>query len=614
MSAGIPAEIKARLPVVEIVGETVTLKRAGAAYKGLCPFHAEKTPSFVVTPGRESWHCFGCGEGGDIFSFVMRRDGVDFREALTRLADRAGVELSERSAAEDRRRRRLREAMAAAVGWYRDVLVRAPQAERARGYLAERGLTAETLERFGIGYAPNTWDALTRRLRARGFEDDELVTAGLATRGSRGAYDRFRGRIIFPIRDAAGGPIGLGGRILPGADGPKYLNTPATPLFDKSRVLFGLDLAAAEIRREGLAVIVEGYTDVMAAHQAGFRNVVASLGTALTRGQVELANRYAEGIALAYDVDLAGEAATRRGLLEELGPDTAVSKVRVVRVPAGKDPDELIRTDPDAWRRAVAEAKPVIDYFMERAASEGDTRTAAGLRDVAERVLDVLRRVPNATERDAFVPALTRLTGLDERLLREGLRRPAGGVRPAPSPGPGALVEGQARPPTEMASRLEMEALALLLRHPRAAAGVLDAERLPFRGATAAALARAALGVDGSAPGAPERGRDGDAIEGLLARLDAATAELARAVLAFADDPPLDPATAREAMRTCVVRLRGERLRERVADASALLRDAEREGNRDDVERIKQEINRLRAERAEMDRAMTEPATAGERR
>ena len=345
-SSGIIAEIKSKLPAVDVVGETVALKRAGTIYKGLCPFHGEKTPSFIVTPDRETWHCFGCGEHGDIFTFVMRRDGLDFREALERLAEKAGVELSERTAREDRRRKRLR---GRARGGHRVVprgaATRRTRRRRARAYLVERGFTEDTLERFGIGYAPNTWEALSKRLRSKGFSDAELTDAGLASPSTRGGvYDRFRGRIIIPIRDASGRAIGLGGRIMPGAEGPKYLNSPATALFDKSRTLYGIDLAKGSIRKEKLAVIVEGYTDVMAAHQAGFTNVVASLGTALTAGQVELANRYADGVALAYDVDLAGEAATQRGLLEELGP--VVSKVRVIRIPAGKDPDEFIRSDP----------------------------------------------------------------------------------------------------------------------------------------------------------------------------------------------------------------------------------------------------------------------------
>src|ERR671918_241048 len=213
MSSGIVAEIKSRLPTLEIVGETVQLKRAGTVYKGLCPFHGEKTPSFIVTPERETYHCFGCGEHGDIFTFLMRRDGLEFREALERLAERAGVEISERSAQEDRLRRRLRDALEAAIAWYREVMLQAHQAERARSYLAERGLSPATQELFGIGYALNTWDALVKRLRSKGFTDGELIGAGLASPSTRGGvYDRFRGRIIIPIRDASGRAIGLGGR------------------------------------------------------------------------------------------------------------------------------------------------------------------------------------------------------------------------------------------------------------------------------------------------------------------------------------------------------------------------------------------------------------------
>ncbi len=384
-SSGIVADIKAKLPVADVVGETVALKRAGTIQKGLCPFHAEKTPSFIVTPERETWHCFGCGEHGDIFTFVMRRDGLDFREALSRLAERAGVELSARTAGEDRRRRRLREALEAAIAWYREVLLQARQAERARAYLEERGLSPATQERFGIGYAPNTWEALSTRLRAKGFSDGELTDAGIASPSTRGGvYDRFRGRIIIPIRDASGRAIGLGGRILPDAEGPKYLNSPATALFDKSRTLYGIDLAKSAIRREKLAVIVEGYTDVMAAHQAGFENVVASLGTALTAGQVELANRYADAVALAYDVDLAGEAATQRGLARgapggrEQGPRHPH--------PGRQGPR---RADPDRSGRmadSVADAEELIPYFMRRGASERGLRNPSS--EVGTRAAD----------------------------------------------------------------------------------------------------------------------------------------------------------------------------------------------------------------------------------
>jgi DNA primase len=606
MSSGIVAEIKSKLPVIDVVGESVALKRAGAAYKGLCPFHVEKTPSFVVTPERESWHCFGCGEHGDIFTFVMRRDGLDFREALGRLAERSGVELSERTAREDRHRARLRDAIEGAIAWYREVLRQAHQAERARAYLAERGLADETLDRFGIGYAPNTWDALTRRLRDRGFKDAELVGAGLAGPSPRGGvYDRFRGRIIIPIRDATGRAVGLGGRIMPGAEGPKYLNSPATAVFDKSRTLYGIDLAKVAIRREKLAVIVEGYTDVMAAHQAGFTNVVASLGTALTHGQVELATRYADAIALAYDVDLAGEAATQRGLLQELGPDTAVSKVRVIRIPAGKDPDELLRADPEGWRRAVAEARPVIEYFIERAAASVDLGTPSGRREVAERVVGLLRQVGNAIERDAHVPELARLTGIDERVLRDALSRGPRPARPAPAPAADG-GNGRARVPL---TALESEALALLLRHPTLAAEVGD-EPLPLRDEAARTLGSAWLAAVQEAGTAPDR-------EAFVASLDAATADLARSLLAWggSGDPPLDADTARDALRICLLRLRVERIDERLRNGRLLMEEAQRESDGARLEQIERQMDQLGRQKAEVTRAMREPAVvAGGRR
>ena len=610
MSSGVAAEIKSKLPVIEVIGETVMLKRAGSAYKGLCPFHAEKTPSFVVTPDRETWHCFGCGQGGDIFTFLMQRDGLDFREALTRLAERAGVELSERTAQEDRHRRRLREALEAAIGWYREVLVQARQAEVARAYLAERGLSDETLERFSIGYAPNTWDALTRRLRARGFSDDELVSAGLASTGRRGAIDRFRGRIIIPIRDQSARPVGLGGRIMPGAEGPKYLNSPATPIFDKSRTLYAIDLAKAAIRREKLAVIVEGYTDVMAAHQAGFTNVVASLGTALTRGQIELATRYADAVALAYDVDLAGEAATQRSLMDELGPEH-VRKVRVIRIPSGKDPDELIRSDPDAWRRAVGEANEkkriLMDYFMDRETANVDQSSVPDRLAAAERVLEQLAKIHDPLWQGTYVQQLAQELNLSEQDLRDRLAQVA--VRPGRSGDRTASAEPvQSAPPLPP---LEALALQILLRHPVCidqlpAAG----EPLPFRDAVVTALVEAWREQLRADPSGGDRAA-------WVQSLDAASAELARDLLArsAAAGPQLDADQARDALRVCLMRLRVERLDEEIRDGQLLLEGAQREGDRERLEEIEQRINLLGREKAEATRSMHEPAmAAGARR
>jgi DNA primase len=599
MSSGVAAEIKSKLPVIEVIGETVVLKRAGSAYKGLCPFHAEKTPSFVVTPDRETWHCFGCGEHGDIFTFLMRRDGLEFRETLERLAERAGVELSERSAQEDRLRRRLREALEAAIAWYREVLLQARQAQAAREYLVGRGLTAETQDRFGLGYAPNTWDALVGRLRKKGFSDAELTGAGLAgTSGRGGVYDRFRGRIIIPIRDASGRPVGLGGRIMPGAEGPKYLNSPGTPLFDKSRTLYAIDLAKAAIRREKLAVIVEGYTDVMAAHRAGFQNVVASLGTALTGGQVELATRYADAVALAYDVDLAGEAATQRGLLDELGPDTAVGKVRVIRIPAGKDPDELVRSDPDAWRAAVTDATPVMDYFMDRAAAAVDLTTASGRREVAERVIGLLRRVANPIERDAHVPRLARLTGIDERVLRDELARAPRTQEPVRIP---AAEHESGETPT--LTPLEREALVLALRYPVLAAELPPDDPLPLRDQVARALADAWLSRVRAADGATPD------LAAFVAELDPVRGGLARSLLATAEigGPRHTADSARRALRDCRLRLVKVGVEESIHEMQALIRAAEPEGP-EQMRTLQRQYQQLQERREQINRDIAEPA------
>ena len=601
-SSGIVAEIKSKLPVAEIVGETVALKRAGTIMKGLCPFHAEKTPSFIVTPDRETWHCFGCGEHGDIFTFLMRRDGLDFREALGRLAERAGVELSERTASEDRRKRRLREALEAAITFYRQVLADAHQAERARAYLAERGFNEETHERFGIGYALNNWEALTKRLRAKGFSDQELTDAGLASPSTRGGvYDRFRGRIIIPIRDVSGRAIGLGGRIMPDAEGPKYLNSPATALFDKSRTLYAIDLAKAAIRREKLAVIVEGYTDVMAAHQAGFENVVASLGTALTAGQVELANRYADAVALAYDVDVAGEAATQRNLVEEL--QGVVSKVRVIRIPAGKDPDEFIKTDPDGWRQAVADAEELLPYFMARAASEVDMRQPQGRSAYTKRMLDLLRRIPDRVEQDSYVPRLAQLAGIDERVLRDELAR-------APRP----LAVRPTEPPRDRDGEvplgpLEREALTLLLLNPALAAEQSPDERLPFRDESATALARAWIAAVAADP-RPN-------LETFVGGLDAVTGSLARGLLASARERGVRPDTEtdREALRVCLLRLRKERVQERLSDLQSLISIGSSDPETTDIHDLERQFQVLHLEREQLEQAINPSAVlAGQKR
>src|SRR4051794_37589805 len=464
LAVGVAAEVKNKLSVVEVVGETVSLKKAGTTYKGLCPFHGEKTPSFVVTPQRETWHCFGCGLGGDIFSFVMQRDSLTFPEALRTLAQRAGVEIDERSQREDAHKARLRSVLDSAIAFYHAVLTGSNTGAPALEYLRGRGFSDETIETYQIGWAPSGWDQMTRTLGTkRDVRPDELVEVGLASprqNGRGGFYDKFRARVTFPIRDQNGHAVGLGGRLLEG-DGPKYLNSPATPLFDKSRTLYLIDKGKGPIRKSGQAVIVEGYTDALMAHQAGFDNVVASLGTALTPGQVALLTRYAKRIALAYDVDAAGQKAGTFGAqaLQQLIGQLAATEsgieldeVRVARLPDGKDPDEVVRATPDLWREEIRTAQPIVEYLVDTYARAYDLKTPGGKARFVDAVIPTIRAVPNPVMRDSYLQLVRKSSGVEERVLLEVLRGtrlggasglananmgPVGSVRPNASGGAG---------------------------------------------------------------------------------------------------------------------------------------------------------------------------------
>jgi DNA primase len=439
-------EIKERLDIVDVVSRYVPLKKAGRNYKGLCPFHSEKTPSFIVFPDSQNWHCFGaCGTGGDIFAFMMRRENLDFGEALKMLAAQAGVELQARgdqASAEDRRLERLREIVTETAIYFHYLLNRSGEAQIARDTLERRGLIPETWQGWQLGYALDSWDALKDRLTAKGYALEEIEEAGLVIRREDGSgyYDRFRGRLMIPIRDVQGRTIGFGGRILredPERPQPKYINSPQTPLFDKGSVLYGLDMARKAIRDADLAVLVEGYMDVLMSHQVGVRNVVAGMGTALTDVQLRQIKRYTGNITLALDPDTAGDAATLRGLetarqsLERewepvLSPTGLVrqesrlrAQLRIATLPDGLDPDELARKDPDGWRQVIAEARPLVDYYLAVVSGEENLTTARGKANAVARMAPLIREIGNAVERTHYIQLLARMVQTDERLVAE---------------------------------------------------------------------------------------------------------------------------------------------------------------------------------------------------
>ncbi|MCI0850053.1 MAG: DNA primase, partial [Chloroflexi bacterium] len=363
-------EVKARIDIVELVGAHVKLQKAGRNFKGLCPFHNEKTPSFIVTPDRQTWHCFGaCGTGGDVFSFVMRSEDIEFGEALRQLGERAGVALNDRrDTKEDESDQRLFQANEAAAAYFYNALVQSKAGAEARSYLTRRGLDADTIEAFQLGYSPDSWESLRSHLMERGFSGQELLNAGLLVESERGGYDRFRGRLMFPIRDERGRVVGFGGRHLetPGADktedpGAKYINTPRTALFDKGTILYALDRAKEAVRRERTVIVVEGYMDVIAAHQFGIEHTVAAMGTALTEAQIRVLERRKSKILLAMDADAAGIEATLRALRE------AAETGAVRAAPASAHPadvrDEDFAEQIQEWSRDALK-RAAINFYV----------------------------------------------------------------------------------------------------------------------------------------------------------------------------------------------------------------------------------------------------------
>jgi DNA primase len=434
-------EIKDRIDIVDLVTENVEMRRAGRNFTGFCPFHHNvNTPSFVVFPDTQTWKCFGeCDEGGDVFSYVMKKEGWDFAEALRNLADRAGIELkplTPEALEEQEEGERLRSLLEEAVIFYRHNLINTEAGKIAQAYLDRRGISGETAEAFGLGYAPKTWESALQHFQSQGYTDPEIRDAGLVSeKEDGGMYDRFRHRLMIPIRNQNGKMAGFGARVLDPDDVPKYLNSPQTPTFDKSRLLFGLDTARKNIRELDQAVIVEGYMGVIGPYQHGYRNIVAQMGTALTEYQLRILKKYTGKFILALDSDAAGQKATLRGL--EIARETLdrtqevrfdargllqhegrlKADIRVLTLPPGMDPDDVTHQDPDLWQQLLNEAKPVVAHVMATLALDQDLDDPKVKSDIASRVLPIIDDLPNPIERDAYLQRLSRMLEINEDIL-----------------------------------------------------------------------------------------------------------------------------------------------------------------------------------------------------
>jgi DNA primase len=612
--------VKERIDIVALIGERVALKKAGRVFKGLCPFHVEQTPSFQVDPERRNYHCFACDEKGDVFTWLEKMENLSPVEALKVLAERAGVELtgSRRTPEEREREDRLRTLMDRALFYFRQAL-RSPDHGRATSeYLAKRGITGEAIEKFALGYAPDLWDGLLTYIKKKGFTEEEGITTGLLRAGERGPYDWFRGRLIVPIKDSRGRVIAFGGRAMRADQPGKYVNSPNTPLFNKSATLYGLDLAKAAIRRDGVAVIVEGYFDTIASHQAGISNVVASMGTALTQEQyVVLQDMKLERIVVAFDGDAAGQrSAERRGrdllpLLQRHSGRAGAGQVGtrgygtlyVTVLPEGMDPDDLARRDPQKLKALLADASSLLDFLLAKIRERSRLDQSEGRLRYLDEVAALLAAEPDQMRREVYLTTVASDTGVDVALVRQRVELAIAApraVRPAASPS----AEAFGTPVTDVAGeRAEMKQTPLAERYVMALL-----TRFPEE------IARVDLVADDlESPELRELLNHLRSGKRPFSDLPAHLAATAAALGAVA--PELgEEADPGQAIEIAAQRLREQRLRDRLGEARAKLART-RDG---DVDALGQEVARLATDlaavMARVERRTVLQGESGERR
>lgn len=459
-------QIQDRVDIVDVIGSRVTLRRAGRSFKANCPFHGEKTPSFHVNPDKQIFHCFGCSAGGNVFTFLMKFEKKDFREAVEMLAAQVGIEIPDDRQVDPKLKEKISlfaKAHQLAADYFHRALLERPDAAAARAYLEKRAVNRQTIADFKIGFAPDSWDALQTALRGA-LDEKTLERMGfvLPRKDGSGYYDRFRNRIMFPILDAKGVPVAFGGRVMDDSV-PKYLNSPETEMYVKGRHLYGLYQGRTAIREKNAAVVVEGYLDVTACHAAGFKHAVASLGTALTREQARLIRRHTPNVILLYDADKAGENATLRGLEIFLEEDM---DVRIVTLPEGHDPDSYIRDEgPEKFARALDGAKNLFEYKLALLKTQYDSKTTEGRIKIAGELVGLFAKVKNEIARSAWTQALAADLGISEEALNAEMQKARKPKAAAPAPAAPVLAPAPAAPAVPL-KPLERLVIGLLLGSP----------------------------------------------------------------------------------------------------------------------------------------------------
>ena len=587
-------EIKSRLDIVEVIGSYIKLQKAGANYRAACPFHSEKKPSFFVSPARQLWRCFGCQKGGDVFGFIKEIEGIEFGDALRILAARAGVELKRQDPEVETERKRLYEICELAASFFGKQLEASRVGQEAKKYLLKRKISEESIKGWRLGYAPNTWRGLSDFIVSRGFRREEAEKAGLVIRSekSKSYYDRFRGRIMFPVFDISSQIIGFGGRIFEPdkkADNPeaapkekevleevtqqsiaKYVNSPATILYDKSQVLYGLDRARVAIRKKDACVTMEGYVDVIMAAQEGFENVVAASGTALTTRHLKIIKRYSENLITAFDMDIAGNTATKRGI--ELAQAEGFN-IKVIVMPEENDPADIISQSPQEWEKLAGEAKSIMEFYFESAFAKTDPKTVDGKKKIAKELLAVIKIIPNKIEQRYWLDELAKKLRVEKEDLEEEMAK----VK-VEMPGVNEVSESVAE--TVIKSRkqlLEERLLALMIKSPESLALVGDKELSYFSSPCMRIYTHLK--------------EKGCGQVNLTDGLEPELCDFANYLCLMADNEDVGAVNTIEELKYCLKEFKILNIKQKLDEFSKLLKSAERENDDNKIEVIMREFN-----------------------
>jgi len=562
-------EIKSKLDIAEVVGSYIKLTKAGINYKALCPFHGEKTPSLFVSPSRQIWHCFGCGEGHSIFDFVMKIEGIEFGDALRILAQKAGVELKPLKPELRTKRQRFYEICELAVKFYQKQLEKSLKGKEAKKYLLKRGINEESIEKWKLGWAPEAWQGLSDFLSSQGYSKQEIEKTGLAIKSEKGSYfDRFRSRIMFPVFDLNSQVVGFGGRVLKKEkEVSKYMNTPNTLLYDKSRILYGLERSKVGIRKNDSCMLVEGYIDVILAHQAKMENVVATSGTALTPFHLTVLKRYSKNLSLAFDMDFAGDAATKRGI--NLAQARGFN-IKVVSMPEGKDPADIISLNPEKFKKIVEQSISILKFYFQNAFSRFDKKTAEGKREISNILLPIIKRIPNRIEQSSWVQELSSKLSVKEKHIEEELKK----VKPEQQVSDfNVQVSEIKKPVIEKSTKeiLEERVISLLFKAPQHLS-VVDEQIIPYFSSQTKEIINNFENRDKISP----------ELSGLIASLSLK-----------AEIEQIEEEDILSDLKFCLKEIKSLELKKKLDDISLQIKQAEQEQDLKRIENLSQEFNQL---------------------